>query len=170
MQLKLLAVASNLSLTLSPLFDNSEILYPSVFSTSSPFVIFDLKWYIYFVVRKFVWYNKKIHRSHSLLFHCVFNFTSYVLFREERKVYFAFFYERVLKKGNFEKCCLFHSDSFLLRKVGERNEFFYIERNRICCIFLFYIICIKYWKFLERYWIVVGRLKIPSLDFSIWRY
>lgn len=54
MQLKLLAVASNLSLTLSPLFDNSEILYPSVFSTSSPFVIFDLKWYIYFVVRKFV--------------------------------------------------------------------------------------------------------------------
>lgn len=30
MQLKLVAVASNLSLTLSPLFDNSEILYASV--------------------------------------------------------------------------------------------------------------------------------------------
>lgn len=61
-----------------------------------------------------------------------------MLFREERKVYFAFFYERVLKKGNFEKCCLFHSDSFLLRKVSERNEFFYIERNRICCVLILY--------------------------------
>lgn len=57
---------------------------------------------------------------------------------EKKGRFTLLFFTKGFWKKDFEKCCLFHSDSFLLRKVGERNEFFYIERNRICCVLILY--------------------------------